>query len=107
MASKQREYSEEQKARYREKQREYARRKRAEKGTPKPKAGKPMQFQQGNIPAENSKEEMARFGQKWLAKTTDVKAYRAMLEAEKEAAGKDWNDSGKAWFWERVEGVGE
>jgi hypothetical protein len=74
---------------------------------------KPIEIaQQRRVPLhkvanEGSKEEMAEFGRKWLAKTHDVKAYRAMLEAEKEAAGKDWNDSGKAWFWGRVEGVGE
>jgi hypothetical protein len=57
-----------------------------------------------NVPTEGSKEEMRQFGQKWLTKTTDVKAYRAMLEAEKDAAGEDWNESGKAFFWGLQEG---
>lgn len=70
---------------------------------------KPIEIAQQRQPTAKSgeKAEMRQFSQKWAAQQRDTQAYLAMLEREKEAAVGGWHDSGKEWFWERVEGAGE
>jgi hypothetical protein len=91
-------------------QRQYNQRQRDEEKAATHRPLKPIEIAQlkrvplHKVANEGSREEMARFGQKWLSQTRDIEAYYAMLEQEKLEAGNDWNDSGKELFIRLLEG---
>jgi hypothetical protein len=90
--------------------REYNRKLRAKEKAAKHRPLKPIEIAQlkrvplHKVANEGSKEEMARFGQKWQSQTRDIAAYRALLEQERVAAGNDWNEQSKSHFDKLMKG---
>jgi hypothetical protein len=91
-------------------QREYNRKLRAKEKAAQHRPLKPIEIAQlkrvplHKVANEGSKEEMARFGQKWAAQTRDIEAYYAMLEQERLQAGNDWNEQSKPHFDKLMKG---